>query len=807
MNAYKAKDYRTALNEWIPLAEQGHALAQNNLGFMYTKGMGVTANYAKALYYYRKAADQGLASAQFNLGFMYEKGRGVPDNSTEALIWYRLAANQGYVKAQNKLKEIETAAVAAPVVKQQPAKEMPIAQLPSVPTGPAVGPTQPTFKPDESVEVQFSGLPAAGQDWLAISGKGQGPKQYFDFIMLKNRPQDGVHRFRPLPVGEYEVRLYTNWPNGGYKIVASSKVTVASLPAQPQPVQPLPTNALPSAPQPAAPVVAVPEPAAPAASTLATAETKKTDKASTVAKTSAPLPATAETSYPAKPVLVAGSWNVLEGKFNSMEFMQKMALVEGKMTAPEGRFSGEVASGKLSGIWAISGDLASNSCSTERLGTRNWGTIEAALAADGATMSGTWGACDQSRNHVFKATRMGGHNIPAPTGTPKQKSKTVVTSNNDATPKISTATQNSGQVENRASGETKQDNAPKPVAQSKSSLSNNPKRPDEAKTVDYFVALLCKPGETAKVRAGRPVTCKTKQALDIDKAPHDGNAYHCPKGLEVRVSVDRRGVGDFTVYGFDWNSDFCVTNNRLGANIHKAAGSRLPDCTGWKATSLKSSSTFNNWLDGDISSYRCVPKNGDPIEVAITPGSGEMALCKTSYTTIWPNGGLKVCNLARPVVVPTPSGEKVKCTGQIGMSKTGFAIKCKLDKPSSFTVALPGGNGNAVCVAKKLELFPDGMLEVCHRFEKPVTVKTPKANLACMNARYDIFEGTRYLKTCGIIDAVEIRDSDGNALNCGKPDKIDFYSKQLLERIELDRTGAINLRAYKKGGKGVCQLK
>ncbi len=33
--AYESKDYATALKLWRPLAEQGNADAQNNLGFMY----------------------------------------------------------------------------------------------------------------------------------------------------------------------------------------------------------------------------------------------------------------------------------------------------------------------------------------------------------------------------------------------------------------------------------------------------------------------------------------------------------------------------------------------------------------------------------------------------------------------------------------------------------------------------------------------------------------------------------------------------------------------------------------------------
>ncbi|MDA0221059.1 MAG: sel1 repeat family protein, partial [Proteobacteria bacterium] len=40
-DAYERGDYATALKEWRPLAEQGEAIAQNNLGLMYDNGTGV----------------------------------------------------------------------------------------------------------------------------------------------------------------------------------------------------------------------------------------------------------------------------------------------------------------------------------------------------------------------------------------------------------------------------------------------------------------------------------------------------------------------------------------------------------------------------------------------------------------------------------------------------------------------------------------------------------------------------------------------------------------------------------------------
>ena len=60
-------------------------------------------DYATALQLFRPLADQGNAGAQFNLGVMYAKDQGVPQNYAEAVRWYRLAADQGDANAQNNL--------------------------------------------------------------------------------------------------------------------------------------------------------------------------------------------------------------------------------------------------------------------------------------------------------------------------------------------------------------------------------------------------------------------------------------------------------------------------------------------------------------------------------------------------------------------------------------------------------------------------------------------------------------------------------------------------------------------------------
>ena len=101
--AYRRGDFPSALREFRPLAEQGHAGAQFNLGFVYDEGWGVPQDEAEAVRWYRKAAAQGHAPAQFNLGHMYADGRGMPQGEVEAVTWYRRAAEQGDARAQNAL--------------------------------------------------------------------------------------------------------------------------------------------------------------------------------------------------------------------------------------------------------------------------------------------------------------------------------------------------------------------------------------------------------------------------------------------------------------------------------------------------------------------------------------------------------------------------------------------------------------------------------------------------------------------------------------------------------------------------------
>jgi TPR repeat protein len=80
-----------------PLAEQGDAEAQFNLGSLYYQGWGVPQDYREAAKWLRKAAEQNHGFAQATLGTIYAEGvQGVIEaDYPQALMWFILATARG----------------------------------------------------------------------------------------------------------------------------------------------------------------------------------------------------------------------------------------------------------------------------------------------------------------------------------------------------------------------------------------------------------------------------------------------------------------------------------------------------------------------------------------------------------------------------------------------------------------------------------------------------------------------------------------------------------------------------------------
>ena len=85
-------------------AKQGDPGAQFSLGECYYHG---AQDYKQAVYWYSKAAEQGHALAQYNLGYYYREGYGVSQDLEQAICWYSKSAEQGNTCAQEALERLQ----------------------------------------------------------------------------------------------------------------------------------------------------------------------------------------------------------------------------------------------------------------------------------------------------------------------------------------------------------------------------------------------------------------------------------------------------------------------------------------------------------------------------------------------------------------------------------------------------------------------------------------------------------------------------------------------------------------------------
>jgi len=109
LEAYNKGDYKTALVEWQPLAQQGISETVFNLGPVNTSHL---------------IREQHNAMAQFNLGVIYLKGQGVVSNKVESHYWFNLAASQ----LQNITQKRQAATMRDDLAKKMTHEEIAVAQ-------------------------------------------------------------------------------------------------------------------------------------------------------------------------------------------------------------------------------------------------------------------------------------------------------------------------------------------------------------------------------------------------------------------------------------------------------------------------------------------------------------------------------------------------------------------------------------------------------------------------------------------------------------------------------------------------------
>lgn len=96
---YARLDYPVARRMLLPMADNGNAVAQEVLGYMYSRGEGVPPDDIVAFRWFKLAALAGRPDSEFELGKMYRDGRGVSPDGNAALLWFRRAADRGMTEA------------------------------------------------------------------------------------------------------------------------------------------------------------------------------------------------------------------------------------------------------------------------------------------------------------------------------------------------------------------------------------------------------------------------------------------------------------------------------------------------------------------------------------------------------------------------------------------------------------------------------------------------------------------------------------------------------------------------------------
>lgn len=76
-----------------------------------------------------------------------------------------------------------------------------------------------TYAPNEKLIVQYAGLPNTPGNWIAIAKKGDADSSYGQWTFTGDKTSGSWEILAP-PAGEYEARLYLNWPAGGYNVAA-----------------------------------------------------------------------------------------------------------------------------------------------------------------------------------------------------------------------------------------------------------------------------------------------------------------------------------------------------------------------------------------------------------------------------------------------------------------------------------------------------------------------------------------------------------------------------------------------------------
>ncbi|MBF2089181.1 MAG: hypothetical protein IGR80_00105 [Synechococcales cyanobacterium K44_A2020_017] len=81
------------------------------------------------------------------------------------------------------------------------------------------------YRANEPITIQYSGLPGNNQDWITLVPSSAPDDTYGDWFYTSGQ-RSGSYTFNGVEAGTYEVRVYFNWPDGGYIVQGRDRIVV-----------------------------------------------------------------------------------------------------------------------------------------------------------------------------------------------------------------------------------------------------------------------------------------------------------------------------------------------------------------------------------------------------------------------------------------------------------------------------------------------------------------------------------------------------------------------------------------------------
>jgi TolB-like protein len=88
-----------------------------------------------------------------------------------------------------------------------------------------IKPNKTIFTRFEQVTISYSGLPGNQNDWITLTRASEPDTSYGDWFYTYGQ-KSGTYSFKVAEPGDYEVRIYYDWPNGGYVVQKRIKIKV-----------------------------------------------------------------------------------------------------------------------------------------------------------------------------------------------------------------------------------------------------------------------------------------------------------------------------------------------------------------------------------------------------------------------------------------------------------------------------------------------------------------------------------------------------------------------------------------------------